>query len=67
MTTVSGHTDSISLNNYPCMSRPILVDVNQDGYNQGLRYDPFILNLDRYNRSCNTFDDLPMEYVFQGK
>ena len=33
------------------------ISLNPSEYNQGLRYYPFLVNLDRYNRSCNTFDD----------
>ena len=31
------------------MTRPTLVDLNSDQYNQGLHYYFFIGNLDRYN------------------
>ena len=34
---VSDHTKRISLNNQPYMNKPALVDLNNDGYNQGLR------------------------------
>ena len=54
---VSNFTISISFNNQPCMTRPILIDLNPDKYNQGLRYYPFMVNLDRCRGSCNTFDD----------
>ena len=47
MTTVSNFTTYISLNKQPCMTRPNLIDLNLDEYNQGLRYYPFIVNLDR--------------------
>ena len=29
-----------------------------DEYNQGLHYNAFIVNLKRFNGTCNTFDDL---------
>ena len=34
---VSDHTKRISLSNQPYMNKPALVDLNNDGYNQGLR------------------------------
>ena len=41
------------------MTRPTLINVNADKYNQGLRYCPFIVNIDKRNGSCNTLDDIP--------
>lgn len=41
------------------MTRPTLIDSNPDEYNQGLHCYPFIVNLDRWNGSCNTLDDPP--------
>ena len=54
----SDHKKCISLNSQPCMTRPILIDLNPDKYSQGLHYYLFMVNLDRCNRSCNTLDDL---------
>ena len=42
-----------SLNNQPCMTRPILINLNPDKYNQGFHYYPFMINLDRCNGTCN--------------
>ena len=47
----------MSLNNQPCMTRPTLNELGLDGYNQGLCYYPFMVELDRCNVNCNTFDD----------
>ena len=44
-------------NNQPCTARPTFIDSNPDEHNQGLRYYPFIINLDRCNGSCNTLDN----------
>ena len=49
------------------MTRPTLIDLNSDKYTQGLRYYPFVVNLDRSNGSCNTLDDPSNKYVFQTK
>ena len=57
MANVSTFTKCIFVNNQPCMTRPALIDLNLDEYNQGSHYYLFIVNLDRYNRSCNTLDD----------
>ena len=51
------HNMCISLNNWPRMTWPTLIDLNPTKYNQGLRYYPFIVNLDRCNGSCNFLDD----------
>ena len=56
----------ISLNNQPCLTRSIVIDLNPDKYNERLHFYAFMVNLIRYNGSCNTFDDL-VEYVFRVK
>ena len=33
------------------------IDLNPDEHNQGLYQHPFMVSLDRYDGSCNTFDD----------
>ena len=48
----------ISLNNQPCLTRSIVIDLNPDKYNERLHFSAFMVNLNRYNGSCNTFDDL---------
>ena len=67
MTNVSIFTKCTFVNNQPCMTRPALIDLNLDEYNQGSHYYLFIVNLDRYNRSCNTLDINLVDYVFQTK
>ena len=44
------------------MTRPTLIDLNLDKYNQELHYYPFIGSLDRCNGSCNTLMFDPMFY-----
>ena len=39
------------------MTRPTLSNLNPHEYNEILSYYAFIVNLDRYNGSCNTFDN----------
>ena len=56
MNNVSNFTTCISLENQSCMTRTTLIDLNPDEYNHGLRYYPFIVNVDRCNVICNTFD-----------
>ena len=58
MVNVSKFTRCISLNYQLCMTRPILIDLNSDEYNQGLRYYPFLVNLDTCNGSSNIVDGL---------
>ena len=55
--SISNFTTCMSLNNQPCIARPTLTDLNSDEYNQVLSYYPFMVNLDRCNGICNTFDD----------
>ena len=58
MANVFDHKKCIFLRNQPFMTRSTLIDLNDDEYNQGLHYYPFMVNLDRCNGSCNTPDDL---------
>ena len=46
------------MKNQSFITRPTLIDLNPDEYNQGLCYYPFLVSLDRCNGSCNTLDDL---------
>ena len=39
------------------MARATPIDLNLDGYNQGFRYYPLMVTLNRFNGSFNTFDD----------
>ena len=57
----------MSLNNHKCITQPTLIELNPYKYNQGLRYYPFMVNLDRCNESCNTLSDPSKKYVFQTK
>ena len=43
-------TKCVSINNQPCMARPMFFDVNPDE----LLYYPFIISLGRGDESCNT-------------
>ena len=58
MANVSNSTTCLSLNNHQYMTRPNLIHLNPDEYNQELRYYPFMVNLDRCNGSCGTADDI---------
>ena len=58
MTNVSDHTKFISLSNQQCLTRPTLIDLNPDEYNQRLCYCTFIVNLDSCNKNCNVLVDL---------
>ena len=40
------------------MTRPSLIDLNHDEYNQELCYYPCMVNLGRRNENCNTSDIL---------
>ena len=47
-------TKCVSVNNEPCMTRPTLIDSNPIELN----YYLFVINLDKFNGSCNVVDDL---------
>ena len=47
-------TNSVSLNNEPCIPRSTLIDLNPFKLN----YYPFIISLNKYNGSFNAVDDL---------
>ena len=57
MANDSNLTTCISLNNQSCMTRPTLINLNPDKYNQGWCYYPFLVTLDRCNGRCNTLHD----------
>ena len=40
------------------MTQPTLINLLLNEYSQGLRYYPFVANLDRCMESCNTLNDL---------
>ena len=67
MTKDSNLTVSIFLNNQSSITRPTLIDINPDEHNQGLRYYPFMVNLDRCNGTCNGLDDLSDKICVQYK
>ena len=39
------------------MTRPTIISLSPDEYDNGLCYNPYMVNLDRCNKSCNTFDN----------
>ena len=65
MANVSNCTTFISLNNHLYMTRPSLIDLNVDEDNQGLRYYPFMINLEWFSGSYNTLHDPSLGYVLQ--
>ena len=67
MANVSNSTTCLSLNNHPCMTRPNLIHLNPDEYNQELRYHPFMVNLNRCMEVVVLLMIYPVEYLFQTK
>ena len=53
----SSATNSVLLNNEPCMARPTLIDLNPAEPN----FYPFMISLDKFNGSCNAVDNLSMK------
>ena len=49
------------------MAKPTVTDSSLDEYNQGLRYCPFIIKLDRLIESFNIFDDLSSRIYVRNK
>ena len=52
------HAKFLSLSNQKCMTQPIFIDLHPNEYTQGLRYNPFDVNLDICIGICNTLNDL---------
>ena len=52
-----------SLNNEPCIVRPIHIDLNT----VELKYYPFLINLDKCSGSYNSVDDLSTKICFRSK
>ena len=57
MVNASHFATFMSLNNQSYMTRPTVINQNLYEYNLGLRYYPFMVNLNIYNGSCNTLND----------
>ena len=53
----SSATKCASLNSNPYMTRPTIIDLNQDKHDQGLCYYPVMTILDKYNENYNTLGD----------
>ena len=64
---VSSDTKCISLRNQKCMIQPALINLYPNEYSQEFHYYPLAVNLDRCVGSCNTFNDLSKQHVFQTK
>ena len=47
-----------SLSNKKCTTQLTLINIRPNEYTQGLCYYVFVINLDKYVRSCNTLNDL---------
>ena len=60
--SVSNHARCVLLSN-----QPTLINLHPREYSQEFCYYPVVVNIDRCVGSCNTFDDLSLEYVFQMK
>ena len=56
-------TKFVSLNNEPCMIRPTLIDLNP----VELNYYPFMIVLDKFSKSCSSFDDLSTKICIPSK
>ena len=54
----SNHSKCVSLNNQQCITQSALVNLCLTKHSQGLHYYPFVFDLVRSVRGCNTLDDL---------
>ena len=59
----SSATKCVSLNNEPCMIRPFLINLTHDE----IKYYPFLIKLDKYNRNFNPVNDLSMRICVPSK
>ena len=50
-------TKCVSLDNPPCIARPILIDFNSSELCQGLSHYPCAITLDGFHASCNTLNN----------
>ena len=67
MFNASDYAKYISLNNQPCMTRPTLIDINPDEYNQGFSYHPStVIETDLIEAVILLMIHL-VEYMFQTK
>ena len=67
MVYVYNYTTFIYLNNQSCITRRTLIDINPHENNQGLRYYPFMVNLDNTMEVVILLMIHLVEYVFQIK
>ena len=58
---VSDWTKCLSLNDEPCIVRPILIDFNPFE----LTYYPLMISLDKCNGNCNSSNDLSIKICFK--
>ena len=56
-------TKCVLLNNEPCIIRPTLIDLSS----VVLNHYPFMISLDKCNRSCNAVNDLPTKICIASK
>ena len=56
-------TKCVSLSNESCLARPTLIDLNLIELN----YYPFMISLDKCNRSCNAINDLSTKICVPSK
>ena len=63
----SNHTKCFLLRSQKCMIQPTFINLYPNEYSQEFHYYSFSVKLDRCPGSCNTLNDLSIEYVFQIK
>ena len=54
----SNQTKCVCLVNQQCMDQRTVINLHPNGYSQGLRHYPLVVNLDRCVGSCKTLNDL---------
>ena len=52
----TNHAKCMSFTNQKCMAQPTINNLYPNEYTQGLHYYPFVVNLDRCVRKCNTLN-----------
>ena len=52
------HTKYVLLRNQKCMIQSTLINLHPNEYSQKFHYYPSAVELDRYDESCNTLNDL---------
>ena len=61
------NTKYLSLSHQKCITQPTIINLHPNAYTQGLRYNLFMVNLERSVGSCNTLNNLSNKVLLSSK